>query len=475
MFIIAYIMKRYKKMINCYSRDELMVFAIVFSAFLSVYAVMACALFVFLHLVYQKRLSLLLRQYSCSKYLLAFCALSFLVSLVYGNLQGTLIALGMCLIFIISLFMRRVMTKWLFEKSIDLACFASLICFAIALSQHFLMASDPEYRATSTMMNANYYAAVIEIIILMCVYRLLGKRLDKTRRWFYCLVIAANAGGLLLCGCRTTMITVLAVVPVFMLFHKRYRLFAYYMAISLSLVIAFLCIPGLFPRGGDMGEDLGTRVFIWQTALKGFVTHPLFGQGGNTYAQIYASYHGYAAPHAHNILLDPLLNFGLVGVALLIPFLLSYIRSVFHLYRTEQQSGLFMLCVGVTLAILLHGITDVTVFWPQTGLLIAFVYSATGIYEKSPDIQYELRHRIVLRRRIIQGCRTISRSYCAIEMKLPSATLVIQSTQLWLSASKALGQVITDDYRRRHPSFLSTSICDKRRSIRTHHPTKIAQ
>ena len=52
---------------------------------------------------------------------------------------------------------------------------------------------------------------------------------------------------------------------------------------------------------------------MWSTALKGIADHALFGMGPSAYQLVWPAYSGYPTFHAHNLFLDTLLNFGVVG------------------------------------------------------------------------------------------------------------------------------------------------------------------
>ena len=66
------------------------------------------------------------------------------------------------------------MTRAFFEKLIDLCCDLSILCAVIAVAEMMIfLPMDPEYRAASLFLNANYYATAVEMVILMAAYKLL--------------------------------------------------------------------------------------------------------------------------------------------------------------------------------------------------------------------------------------------------------------------------------------------------------------
>ena len=75
-----------------------------------------------------------------------------------------------------------------------------------------------------------------------------------------------------------------------------------------------LCFPVLFPRVESIDVAWGQRFSIWKTSLLGILEHPLLGQGAAAYRIVGPKYGGYITFHSHNLLLDGLLNFGLIGM-----------------------------------------------------------------------------------------------------------------------------------------------------------------
>ena len=126
------------------------------------------------------------------------------------------------------------------------------------------------------------------------------------------------------------------------------------------------------------------RLSIWHTALQGILQHPLFGQGPVTYEMIYTQFSGYATHHAHNLILDTFLNYGVVGASLIGFFLLYQLRLVIRRIRRGISSSTGVLLLVMTFATFAHGMTDTTVMWLQTGLLFLLVYSRWGFVRRSP-------------------------------------------------------------------------------------------
>ncbi len=439
------IKREWNRFLGNSTRDERMILLIVISIFMPVYVTMASIIYVIVDLAVHHRLKTVVTETAGLFYLIAFSVVSFFISALYSNWQGILIAAGMCAIFIIAAYMRMIMTRSFFEKLIDLCCDMSLFAFLIALVQTYIYgASVSDYRAASTFINPNYYATMIEIVVLFCSYKLLRGKHSRSRN-YYLFVIAVNLAGLSISDCRTALLVLLVAMPVMLAFYRKFRLLKWFGIFVAVGVVLFCFVPQIFPRFEDMADDLTARFSIWQTAVTGIRNYPLFGQGGMTYSHIYAMLGGHAAPHAHSLFLDPLLNFGVVGMGLLAPYFFQNIKKTVQMYTEGRDKSRAFLTFTIVFAVLLHGLTDITVFWPQTGMLIAVVLGSVGIYEKQTAAvrEFGMARAPVPAVRVsskgsraevsgFSGCVSLQKRIVSVELVMPAATLVVQKPELWL-------------------------------------------
>ena len=158
--------------------------------------------------------------------------------------------------------------------------------------------------------------------------------------------------------------------------------------------MAALIVPGVLCRLPILDRMIELRVDIWETAAKGFLQHPLFGQGTFTYQYIWPTIPGGAAnDHSHSLYLEPLLNYGIVGTAALLSYFALQYRSLWHSMREKQESYLTAVLLGLTVSTLVHGISDVTVAWVQTGMLFLFLLSSTECLPAVKNHTARRRHR----------------------------------------------------------------------------------
>lgn len=301
----------------------------------------------------------------------------FYVAAFYHNYKG-IGAMALLLAAVIcAMYLRRIMTRELFGRLLHIACLCSIACAGVAVGQKIAMwFTNPFFRPESMFFNANYYGTMAVFMVLVGTYQILN---HVRFRWVYLATVFANLLGLYLCGSMSSLATMVISVMAMLLMFRRKKLVIMGAFLVLAGGILVMLVPELYPRLGDVEDTFGSRVTIWSTALKGIMETPLFGRGPEAYPLAYAQFGGYATYHCHNLLLDTLLNFGIVGTGLFAAFVVHQARQLYLRYKHYICREQCILIAAVSLAVLVHGVTDVTVFWIQTGMFFLLLFSASGI------------------------------------------------------------------------------------------------
>ncbi|WP_283607402.1 O-antigen ligase family protein [Faecalispora anaeroviscerum] len=299
------------------------------------------------------------------------------VGQVYNNHIGSAYSLFAAALLVCGFYIRSFMTKQLYDQAMDTACLSSVACAAVAIFQKIsTYATNPSFRPISTFINANYYATIIEFVVLIAIYRMIT---NAQNRRFYMIVIASNLVGLYLSASMSAIFSLGLAVLVF-LFLKGKRKMATMIALGGMLLVVFgLILPELFPRIEFIDQSWDQRVNIWTTSIKGIQHHPFFGEGAAAYRLACEEYFGYKTYHAHNLYLDTLLNFGLVGATVITGYVYVQARIVLARFRGRICGNMNVLLAACSCAVLVHGFTDVTIFWGQTAMLFLLIFSSTGI------------------------------------------------------------------------------------------------
>ncbi len=375
-----------------YTFEEYLVMFVCASIFLPFVGSIIAILFVISYLLYKRKLWSIIKTVPKAGYLLSFIGVTTIVAYLYGNYLGALCGVGMLAIFIFILFYRTVINERLFEFIIDASCLASLFCFAWALMEYYsivrefdyrlidlMVEDDPRYRINSTFFNANYYAMVIEFLILMCVYKMMKVR-SARRIAYYVITIFTNLFALYLTGCRSAWVPFVVTIPLMFFLNKK----GPYLKTTCVIIgigcLAIILKPDIFPRVDSLVDYYNGRLDIWNASIQGILAHPLFGQGPLTYYYSYSQYGGPPTQHAHSIYLDPFLSFGIIPFCMFLIYAFENMKEIIRLYTRKWNIRLFSLIVGFIITILIHGILDYTILWVQTSLLFFIVFSASSIY-----------------------------------------------------------------------------------------------
>ena len=372
-----------------FTLDEYIIMFVVCSIFLPFEFPLLAIAGVLLYLCATGRMKGIIQAVPKSGFMIVFCLLTSAIAFISGNLLGGVCGIGILLLMLFIFYFRTVINKRLFELLMDACCIISLFCFGWAMMEYcriidrlnysFLqlkVENSPKDRINSTFFNANYYAMMIEFIVLICVYKMMQVKTLR-RIVFYVVTIVCNLFALYLSGSRTAWIP-----------------FIYFTTSMAGIGGAGLLVllePKLMQRA-TIFQDFAKRSNIWETAIKGIQAHTLLGEGPLTYFHIYKQYHGHPTQHAHSIYLDPILSHGIIGVILAGIYFAGNLKEVYLLLKRRIDLRLFSLISAFILTILIHGILDYTVYWVQTGLMFLIVLSASSMYfhkEQPYDIHEE--------------------------------------------------------------------------------------
>lgn len=313
-----------------------------------------------------------------TKLIFTFLVGSFFVAAAYNNYKGMAYSILIYAIVTCGLYFRSVMTRRLFHLAMDTACAASIWCGVTAFVQKVMTySSAPNYRPVSVFTNANYYGMMIEFVVIIALYRIFS---NPERTSFYAAVIGVNFMGLYLTGSCSSFVAMLCAVFLFLFYKRRSKISAAFLAVIVAGVALFVLFPTLLPRSSEAIETtVSQRLSIWGASWHAFEKTPVFGRGATSYQMIWEQFGGYKTYHCHNLALDTLLNFGIVGAVAVCVYIGSYIRLIVLRFRNHICRDMDMLSAAALTAVLIHGLTDVTIVWIQTAALFFLIISSTGI------------------------------------------------------------------------------------------------
>ena len=362
----------------------------VLSLFLPIYLCLPLLLCILLFLLYKGEIVKAYRNVDKSYFILLFSILSFIVSLVYKNYVGAICTIGVLMIMTFILYYRLYIDRRLFEFILRLIVLLSLFSAAVGFFEYLnilhkngidsfqiIIYSKRSNRINSMYFNANYYAMMLEFFICIAFYKIciLFKNFKRKYKSIvkYSLTILVNLFMLLLTGCRTAWPALIVGLLVIVVMDKHKHLCFILGVILICALTFFMFNPDKFPRIDSVVSYFFTRKGIWLTAIENIKVHPLFGEGPLTYWHIYELYNGHNTHHAHSLYIDPILNYGVIGLAVIFPYVYSCLKRILSVFKYKRYRTLFALMLSFIFMVLVHGTMDITIYFIHTALLFMFV------------------------------------------------------------------------------------------------------
>ena len=376
-----------------FSKEQLMIILTALSLSTPFYICVPFLLLETLYLLYTKKIINAFKTTPKSKYLIIFMILTLVISLIYRNWIGAGCVVLIFIFISLMLYYRKYINEEVFELILDMLIALSILWAIYGLYEqlqilnrlgydHFTLKvfSRRENRLNSVFFNANYYAMMIEFIIMMIGYKIFGTK-ELKKQVYYFITACINFFLLYMTGCRTAFIATAVAMLVFLIINKNYWICCLIGMACIVIGIFFIIHPEQFPRIEKLVDNFTVRTKIWHAAIEGIKAHPLFGQGPMTYMMIFKQYAGHNTQHAHSIYLDPILSFGVIGVTTLIPYILDNCKRLFKVYKQKINLRYVALVISCIVVILLHGTLDYTIFWVHTGMLFLMIASSFKMFK----------------------------------------------------------------------------------------------
>ncbi|SEQ41858.1 O-antigen ligase [Ignavigranum ruoffiae] len=319
-----------------------------------------------------------------SAYYLIFIGYCMLVSLWRGNLIG----LGVSLAFLAFLYYFYQYGRWIngrqYLKLLNYHVFlsAGLSLYAIAVYLNYIYQhgysllyivqyNNLQTRAEATFFNANYYGLYC-LFILGIIYYLWTKIKLPKLRWLYLAIAGLNLIAMILTASRWLWPTLLFSLATFILILNL-KWLIYVLGGGLIGLLAIVIRPQLLPRAESIAYAFRDRIGLWTTGIKLFQWHPWFGTGPMTFMSYYYLITDSGNMHAHNLMIDILANYGLIGTVLLLLALWHSFKTYLPLLRDSRLRLEIAFLVTMIVIILVHGVMDVAILWLQTGYLALMI------------------------------------------------------------------------------------------------------
>ncbi len=364
--------------------DVIIVKLLAASLFFSYFVSFAAVAAVFVMLLCSKRMR---SMAFCKPFALAsliIFAFGGTVSAVYKNWLGVVGIIGIVAVMAVGQYMSAALDRKGFLSVIDTICalapFAALTTVAEFIITN-IGAPIFVFRSGRWLyFHENYLGTFAAIIATMCIYRFFTNPAHRLRYIIFgiCSIIC-----IILSGSMFAYIELAVAAIVMLIFCRKWKSLAI-LIVCLSIAgAAVIILPELIPRLGEADSTLYNRTLVWKSSFEMFKQTPLFGRGVLAYYHIDQTVGTlYPTTHAHNILLDSLLNFGIIGTVLLIGYFIIAWKKLARAVKLHVKTFDGGIIVGVLAGTLVHSLIDITFLWVQPGVILLIALSAGGFMSK---------------------------------------------------------------------------------------------
>jgi len=330
-----------------------------------------------LYIIINKRTRKQIFVHSGSESFKLFFVYALAVAFMYRNWMGFAVGAAVILGLILGLFIRSVMNGELYERILTLICNMSLTSTGYAILEALINYIDDgriSKRISTVFFYPNYFGTVAATVIIISAYKILTSKENKIH---YYIIAGLNMISLYLSmsifACIEVFIGIMILLAVL---HRHRLLMIWLLGAFIGAVLIFGLNIKLIPRISDMDVTLRLRQQIWEQAIISIKESPWLGHGFMSYGYLFGVvYHYRLVPHAHNIFIDMLLNFGIVGSILFSCYFVIYYYDLVKEWLHNKKNKSVVLILAVSAAAFVHGMTDITLLWVQTLPLFLIILS----------------------------------------------------------------------------------------------------
>lgn len=255
------------------------------------------------------------------------------ICVYYRNYLGILVDIALIAFFYVSYIRNRIDYNLVVRYSAYMAVVEIVLSLLLR-----------ERAGVYSFFNPNYYGAFLALLIVY--YHI--KKYD--RKYLLVFIIA-----LLLTGSRFALVSLILTYALVLLDKNRVL---GSIAFIISFIYFYLVYKGIVPfvRADTISKYLDLRLWIYQLGIKGMSHGFLLGHGPTYFYE----YSKHVYPHSHNILIEYILSYGLIGL-------------VYALYNISEVKFNKKKILVIAL-IMIHGLADYTIFWPQVALVFLTLF-----------------------------------------------------------------------------------------------------
>ena len=257
-----------------------------------------------------------------------------------------------------------------------LAIYAIFVYVKYSLDHHYgifyiFRYNNIQTRAEATFFNANYYGLYCLFVIAIILY--LHRKVQVKRvQGIYMGVLVLNLIAIILTGSRWLWPSVIFVIGVFYLMLNL-RWLKYILGGVVAVIVTIIVKPNILPRVDSLAYAFKDRWTLWSGGWGLFTWRPFFGTGAMTYMTYYYLFTDNGNMHSHNLFIDVLANYGIIGAVILVFAIFRWAfryRYLLHNHACRLEMVFLVTCL---LIIGFHGLMDVAILWVQTAYVALMI------------------------------------------------------------------------------------------------------
>lgn len=324
--------------------------------------------------------------------LLLFTVMTVIVAIVYGNKVGLVRTGVFAMMAVVAFVARALANRRFYERLMNCLIIGAVLETVVCIVERIIHIKDEGYRCQALFTNPNFFGIAIAIAILICAYKAVT---HAKHVYLYYIAAVFCAVSIYLCGSMSLWFVIFIGIFIMLVLNHEYKLLAIFMGVIACAAVVLLLIPGIITRLNEVSSTTGNRVKIWTFAIEQIKEAPIFGRGFFSYKFLYntmkvARPEIYKAALCHNLLIESLLSFGVVGTLLIGTYMVAFFKTIFTCHDELKKRGrsyaVTTFIVALSVAIAFYGVIDTTVVWVQSGMMILFITAGIGVDER------ELRH-----------------------------------------------------------------------------------
>ena len=303
-----------------------------------------------------------------------FIALSAFTAFVYDNWLGIWVSLWLFCALTLLNFSAAVVNKDFFIRRLRMITAMSVMVSFGAFADKLMHGlEDPVYRTQGYCMNANYLAEILFLSVLAAAYL----QITKSAKPFYCYAVAfIDCIAIYLTGSMFAWVSVFIGLSLLLILTRHHVLMSMMFMATASAILVLMSMPELFPRLNEAASTTSSRFEIWKICIDAIKELPYFGRGFFPYRLIAEVTEGaFVGWHSHNIILECLLSFGIVGSLMAASYFLIFFKRLGKMHEALKNSNntISAFIFALMIAVGVHAMTDLTFMWAQTAQIGAIL------------------------------------------------------------------------------------------------------